>query len=551
MKILLVEPGYKNKYPPIGLMKISTYHKQRGDEVVFVKGVEPDFANQYWDRIYITTLFTFDFKITIDTIKSYKYSVYRTINLYVGGILASLMPERIASAAGIPLKQILVGQLIDSRLLRFRDSINIDELPLDYDILDTITYKYPAGDNYISYLTRGCPNHCSFCAVPMLEPKFKITNNIKEQLEFVNKKYGSKQNLLLLDNNVLNAKEDLKKLIDDLCDAGFGRNAKFIPESDYGIALRRYRSGDSNEIIDCKIVDFLQQFKYRVTDDSEQQLFLSFLQDLEVYKEDIGEFLLSTEPLIAPIVEKYYKPRPKSRYVDFNQGVDARLINDDNMAELARLCIRPLRIAFDNIAYEKYYVNAVRTACRHGIQQVSNYLLFNYKDKPIELYQRIKVNIELNRELGINIFSFPMKYSPIDEIDRTYVGVHWNYKYLRAISAILNVTKGIVAAGDSFFRKAFGENEDEFFELLIMPRDMIMFRSFYENNGMKEEWKALYNQLTNDWKQELLKIVSQPDSKIAKANCPIELREILPFYLVNKKNLRNQSDQLSFQLESC
>ncbi|MPM82173.1 hypothetical protein SDC9_129234 [bioreactor metagenome] len=218
---------------------------------------------------------------------------------------------------------------------------------------------------------------------------------------------------------------------------------------------------------------------------------------------------------------------------------------------MARLCIRPLRIAFDNIAYEKYYVNAVRTACRHGIQQVSNYLLFNYKDKPIELYQRIKVNIELNRELGINIFSFPMKYSPIDEIDRTYVGVHWNYKYLRAISAILNVTKGIVAAGDSFFRKAFGENEDEFFELLIMPRDMIMFRSFYENNGMKEEWKALYNQLTNDWKQELLKIVSQPDSKIAKANCPIELREILPFYLVNKKNLRNQSDQLSFQLESC
>ena len=60
--ILLMEPGYKNKYPPLGLMKIAAYHRAKNDSVFFAKGINYDLLNSRWDRIYVTTLFSFEFK---------------------------------------------------------------------------------------------------------------------------------------------------------------------------------------------------------------------------------------------------------------------------------------------------------------------------------------------------------------------------------------------------------------------------------------------------------------------------------------------------------
>ena len=42
--VLLLEPNYKNKFPPIGLMKLATYFRLRGDNVVFYKGDLKEFV---------------------------------------------------------------------------------------------------------------------------------------------------------------------------------------------------------------------------------------------------------------------------------------------------------------------------------------------------------------------------------------------------------------------------------------------------------------------------------------------------------------------------
>lgn len=76
--------------------------------------------------------------------------------------------------------------------------------------------------------------------------------------------------------------------------------------------------------------------------------------------------MLEHEAELTPIIEKYCSKTAKSRYLDFNQGVDGRKINDENMAQLARLAIKPLRIAFDDIMFSRL---VKEMAIRQGVTE--------------------------------------------------------------------------------------------------------------------------------------------------------------------------------------
>ena len=124
--ILLVEPRYPTKFPPLGLIKISCCNKLLGDTVHFVKGYDSEVQYEYWDRIYITTLFTYHWKITVEDILFYKNLVHGdSSRLLVGGIMASLMADDLWKETGIcPITGVLnrPGMLYDENDLVVDDN---------------------------------------------------------------------------------------------------------------------------------------------------------------------------------------------------------------------------------------------------------------------------------------------------------------------------------------------------------------------------------------------------------------------------------------------
>ena len=497
---------------------------------------EDYFSNPRFDFVGITTLFTFYFDITVDTINFAKRLCKDEKNVMVGGIMASLIPDKVYAATGI---HPFVGQLNKPGNIDEGDTRIIDRLPLDYSILEEIDYKYPANNAYFAYMTRGCVNRCSFCAVPRLEPEYCDFISIKDQIRLASERFGEQKDLLLLDNNVL-ASKCFNQIIDEIHDCGFEKGAHYKQYNQYDVAIKNLRDNYNDRAYIRKCIGLYKDLMKRIPENKKGEFYL-LLESHELLSVDTAtkENIFAIHEIVKPLFEKMHSTaRPKARIVDFNQGLDSRLITNENMRKLAEVCIRPLRIAFDHWELRDTYVAAIRMAADAGISELSNYLLYNYNDKPEELYYRLKLNAELCEELNVSIYSFPMKYHPIDNEDffsnRDYIGKNWNRKFIRAVQAVLNSTKGCIGRGLDFFYEAFGIDEKRFWTIMWMPESFIIYRMKFKDNLAKKWEKAFWN-LSEEKLVIVKKIVAENRfSHFDLTPFDDEIRTVLEFYLIDR-----------------
>lgn len=171
MKIGLIDVDSHN-YPNLPLMKISAYHKAKGDSVEWYDTM----FSGHMDKVYVSKIFSFspDYDRFIDTDEV----------VYGGsGYCISLQNGKEAYDS---TKDVLLPP-------------EIEHIYPDYSL-------YGVTDTAYGFLSRGCPNNCGFCHVCAKEGR--VTHKVADLSEW----WSGQKNIVLCDPNILACREHMDLL---------------------------------------------------------------------------------------------------------------------------------------------------------------------------------------------------------------------------------------------------------------------------------------------------------------------------------------------------
>lgn len=188
-------------FPSLPLMKLSAYHKRRGDNVKLI-----DNFCEYFDTAYCSITFNLP-KIT--KIPALRYFP-NADKIHIGG-----------SGTAITVKD---GREAYNTEMDAPLDDEIEHIFPDYSLYPDFTRNHAYG-----FLTRGCPNACGFCIVSVKEGRASV--KVAELPEF----WNGQKTITLMDANILACK-DREPLLESLATSGAeidytqGLDARFIDE---------------------------------------------------------------------------------------------------------------------------------------------------------------------------------------------------------------------------------------------------------------------------------------------------------------------------------
>jgi len=116
------------------------------------------------------------------------------------------------------------------------------------------------------------------------------------------------------------------------------------------------------------------------------------------------------------------------RAVDFNQGLDARLLTNHHIERLQDLTLPKLRFAFDNIEDETITMDAIDRLLIAGFprSRIGCYILFGFNDTPEDALYRA----EAIKAKGIK--PYLQRYQPLNALEKdNYIAKGWTVQEMK------------------------------------------------------------------------------------------------------------------------